>query len=129
MTTRSERLSNLEALAQQRVLILDGAMGTQIQGFQLEENDFRGTRFADWETPLKGNNDLLNLTKADIVKTIHRRYIDAGADLFETNTFSTTTIAMADYQMESLAAEMARDADCRRATSAVVLLQSNPGVI
>ena len=107
--TRQERLAALEAVATERILILDGAMGTQIQGFGLEEADFEGDRFKDWEVPLKGNNDLLNLTRPDVIKTIHRRYIDAGADLFETNTFSATTIAMADYKMEHLAAEIARE--------------------
>ncbi|MEM6899667.1 MAG: homocysteine S-methyltransferase family protein [Pseudomonadota bacterium] len=107
--TRQDRLTALEAEAAKRILILDGAMGTQIQGFELEELDFQGNRFGDWSVPLKGNNDLLNLTRPDIIKTIHRRYIDAGADLFETNTFSATTIAMADYAMEDLAAEIARE--------------------
>jgi len=107
--SRQDRLKQLEALAKNRVLILDGAMGTQIQGFDLAEADFEGERFKNWAIPLKGNNDLLNLTRADIIKTIHRRYIDAGADLFETNTFSATTIAMADYEMEHLAEEIARE--------------------
>lgn len=105
--SRTTRIAELEEIAAARVLILDGAMGTQIQGFGLEEVDFTGDRFAGWDIPLKGNNDLLNLTRPDIIKTIHRRYIDAGADLFETNTFSATTIAMADYGMESIAAEIA----------------------
>ncbi|MEM9667826.1 MAG: homocysteine S-methyltransferase family protein [Pseudomonadota bacterium] len=107
--SRKQRITDLEAEAAKRILILDGAMGTQIQGFSLEEIDFQGNRFGDWSVPLKGNNDLLNLTRPDIIKTIHRRYIDAGADLFETNTFSATTIAMADYDMQDLAAEIARE--------------------
>ena len=106
---RQTRLEALTALVDKRILILDGAMGTQIQGFHLNEEDFRGDRFTDWSIPLKGNNDLLNLTRPDIVKEIHRRYIDAGADLFETNTFSATTIAMADYAMEGIAAEIAKE--------------------
>ena len=97
--SRHERLKQLEEIALKRILILDGAMGTQIQDFKLEEADFEGDRFKSWAVPLKGNNDLLNLTRPEIIKTIHRRYIDAGADLFETNTFSATTIAMADYEM------------------------------
>ena len=105
--SRANRLKALETEAADRVLILDGAMGTQIQGFGLNEADFEGERFKDWEIPLKGNNDLLNLTRPDIIKTIHRRYIDAGADFFETNTFSATTIAMADYKMEAIADEIA----------------------
>lgn len=107
--TREDRLKALEALASQRVLILDGAMGTQIQSFQLTEDDFRGARFADWAYPLRGNNDLLNLTRPDVIATIHERYIDAGADFIETNTFSATTIAMADYHMETLADEIAAE--------------------
>lgn len=105
--SRIDRIAALEAEASERVLILDGAMGTQIQGFGLDEADFEGDRFKGWEIPLKGNNDLLNLTRPDIIKAIHRRYIDAGADFFETNTFSATTIAMADYKMEALADEIA----------------------
>ena len=107
--TRSERLAALEALSASRILILDGAMGTQIQGFELEEEDFRGERFTTWNVPLKGNNDLLSLTRPDIIQTIHRRYIDAGADLIGTNTFSATTIAMADYAMSNIAAEIGRE--------------------
>lgn len=107
--SRQDRLHAIEAAAAKRILILDGAMGTEIQGFGLDEKDFEGDRFQNWEVPLKGNNDLLNLTRPEIIKTIHRRYIDAGADLFETNTFSATTIAMADYKMEHLAAEIARE--------------------
>ncbi len=105
--SRTARLSALEAESAQRILILDGAMGTQIQDFDLTEADFQAARFHNWPVPLKGNNDLLNLTRPDIIKTIHRRYIDAGADLFETNTFSATRIAMADYQMEAIASEIA----------------------
>lgn len=107
--TRQDRLAALTKAADERVLVLDGAMGTQIQTFKLEEDDFRGSRFGDWEKSLKGNNDLLNLTKPDIIETIHGRYAAAGADLIETNTFSATTIAMADYGMEALAAEIAEE--------------------
>ncbi|MEO1406206.1 MAG: homocysteine S-methyltransferase family protein, partial [Pseudomonadota bacterium] len=106
---RQERLAALEAEAAKRILILDGPMGTQIQDFSLTEADFEGDRFQNWSVPLKGNNDLLNITRPNIVKAIHRRYIDAGADLFETNTFSATTIAMADYDMTDVAAEIARE--------------------
>ena len=98
-----------ELLKQQlskRILFLDGAMGTMIQGYHLEEEDYRGERFADWESDLKGNNDLLSLTQPDIIKAIHRAYYDAGSDIVETNTFNATTIAMADYKMESLAYEI-----------------------
>lgn len=116
--SRTTRLAQIEAEAAKRILILDGAMGTQIQGFNLQEADFEGDRFTDWDIPLRGNNDLLNLTRPDLIQTIHRRYIDAGADLFETNTFSATTIAMADYKMAHLAAEIAREgARLARATA------------
>ena len=109
MMTRAERIAALEAIAEDRILVLDGAMGTQIQQLQLEEEDFRGAQFAEWNQPVKGNNDLLNLTRPDDVKAIHRRYIEAGADFIETNTFSATSIAMADYAMESVAADIASE--------------------
>ena len=90
----------------ERILILDGAMGTMIQGYKLDEKDYRGERFANWQTDVKGNNDLLCLTQPDIIKAIHSAYFEAGADIVETNTFNSTTIAMADYEMESLAYEL-----------------------
>lgn len=94
-----------KALAQ-RILVLDGAMGTMIQSHQLEEADYRGERFAEWSTDLRGNNDLLSITQPDIIKGIHEAYLVAGADIIETNTFNTTSIAMADYAMESLVTEL-----------------------
>ncbi|MDH5356285.1 MAG: methionine synthase [Gammaproteobacteria bacterium] len=90
----------------QRILILDGAMGTMIQAYKLEEADYRGKRFADWPDELRGNNDLLSLTRADIISAIHEDYLEAGADIIETNTFNATSIAMADYSMESLVGEL-----------------------
>jgi len=90
----------------QRILFLDGAMGTMIQSYKLDEKDYRGTRFAQWDTDLKGNNDLLSLTQPDIIKAIHSAYFEAGSDIVETNTFNATSIAMADYRMESLAYEI-----------------------
>ncbi|HCC10010.1 MAG TPA: methionine synthase, partial [Atlantibacter hermannii] len=99
----------VEKLQQQlskRILILDGGMGTMIQSYRLEEADYRGERFADWPSDLKGNNDLLVLTKPEIIAAIHYAYFEAGADIIETNTFNATTIAMADYHMESLSAEI-----------------------
>ena len=90
----------------QRILFLDGAMGTMIQSYKLDEKDYRGERFAQWDVDLKGNNDLLSLTQPDIIKAIHCAYYDAGSDIVETNTFNATTIAMADYHMESLAYEI-----------------------
>ncbi len=107
---RKTRLAALEALAGQRILILDGAMGTQIQALGLEEKDYRGRQFADWPKSLKGNNDLLSLTRPDDIKTIHQRYIKAGADLIETNSFNATSIAMADYAMEAEAPDIAKAA-------------------
>ncbi len=94
-----------QALAK-RILFLDGAMGTMIQSYKLEEKDYRGERFAQWATDLKGNNDLLSLTQPDIIKAIHSAYFEAGSDIVETNTFNSTRIAMADYGMESLVYEM-----------------------
>jgi len=90
----------------QRILFLDGAMGTMIQGYGLEEKDYRGERFADWNCDLKGNNDLLSLTQPDIIKAIHRAYYEVGVDIVETNTFNATSIAMADYNMQFLAYEI-----------------------
>ena len=90
----------------ERILILDGAMGTMIQSYKLEEADYRGERFKDWSCDVKGNNDLLSLTRPDIIQEIHMQYLRAGADIVETNTFSSTTIAQADYSMEELAYEL-----------------------
>ena len=98
---------NLRELLSERILILDGAMGTMIQQYKLQEADYRGDRFADWKgQDLKGNNDLLVLTKPDVIREIHGRYIAAGADIIETNTFSSTTIAQADYGLEHIVPEM-----------------------
>jgi 5-methyltetrahydrofolate--homocysteine methyltransferase len=96
----------LHALLAQRILILDGAMGTMVQRYKLQEEDYRGERFADWSRDVKGNNDLLCITKPEVIREIHSQYIDAGADIIETNTFSATTIAMADYGMEELVPEL-----------------------
>jgi 5-methyltetrahydrofolate--homocysteine methyltransferase len=89
-----------------RILLLDGAMGTMIQGYQLAERDYRGARFADFAHDVKGNNDLLTLTQPQIVREIHAKYLEAGADILETNTFNSTSIAMADYHMENLVYEL-----------------------
>lgn len=85
----------LKQQLEKSILFLDGAMGTMIQGYKLEEKDYRGKRFADWESDLKGNNDLLSLTQPEIIKAIHKAYYDVGVDIVETNTFNATTIAMA----------------------------------
>jgi 5-methyltetrahydrofolate--homocysteine methyltransferase len=100
----TERL--LRSLLQQRILVLDGAMGTMIQAHRLEEEGYRGARFADWTHPLKGNNDLLSLTQPEIIRDIHVAYLEAGADIIETNTFNSTAVAQADYGMESLVYEL-----------------------
>jgi 5-methyltetrahydrofolate--homocysteine methyltransferase len=99
-------MSNIKSALESRILIIDGAMGTMIQRYKLEEADYRGERFKDWPTDLKGNNDLLSLTRPDIIKEIHSQYLEAGADIIETNTFSSTAIAQADYNMQSLAYEL-----------------------
>ena len=91
---------DLKNIFDQRILIMDGAMGTMIQQEKLEEHDFRGDLFQKHEGELKGNNDLLSLTRPDIIEKIHSSYFDAGSDLVETNTFSATSIAMADYNLE-----------------------------
>src|SRR5665213_2550587 len=90
----------------ERILIIDGAMGTMIQQYKLEEKDYRGKRFTDWHKDVKGNNDLLSLTQPQIIQAIHKAYLEAGADILETNTFSSTSIAQADYDMQSLAYEL-----------------------
>ncbi|MDP1682195.1 MAG: methionine synthase, partial [Burkholderiales bacterium] len=103
---RRDCTEQLNHLLQQRILILDGAMGTMIQRYKLSEADYRGARFKDWASDLKGNNDLLTLTQPKIIRDIHAAYLDAGADILETNTFNATSIAMADYQMEALVYEL-----------------------
>ncbi|CAI1103361.1 methionine synthase [Serratia plymuthica] len=110
--TVTNRVEQLRRQLAQRILVLDGGMGTMIQSYRLEESDFRGERFADWQSDLKGNNDLLVLTKPEVITAIHYGYLEAGADILETNTFNSTTIAMADYHMESLSAEINYQAAC-----------------
>jgi 5-methyltetrahydrofolate--homocysteine methyltransferase len=104
-----ERQQRIEALKQaltERILLLDGAMGTMIQAFKLGENDYRGERFSDWQTDLKGNNDLLSLTRPHVIQEIHHKYLDAGADIIETNTFNANAPSMDDYDMGALVAEL-----------------------
>jgi 5-methyltetrahydrofolate--homocysteine methyltransferase len=102
----NNRSTELQTLLQQRILILDGGMGTMIQRHNLTEADYRGERFKDWPSDLKGNNDLLVLTRPDVIGGIHQAYLDAGADIIETNSFNATSIAMADYDMQSLVYEL-----------------------
>lgn len=99
-------MSKIQEELKKRILVLDGAMGTMLQRNKFEESDFRGNRFADFPHPLKGNNDLLSITQPEAVKAVHRAYFQAGADIVETNTFSGTTIGMADYHMEDLVYEL-----------------------
>ena len=106
---RAQRLALLPDLLKQRILILDGAMGTMIQRYKLEEKDYRGERFASWGHDLKGNNDLLLLTQPKIIRDIHAAYLDAGADILETNTFNAQSISLADYRMEELAYELNKE--------------------
>ena len=95
-------MANIYDILKERVLVLDGAMGTMIQNYKFSESDYRGDRFKDHPSTVKGNNDLLSLTQPDAIKTIHEKYLEAGADIIETNTFSSTSIGMADYNMESI---------------------------
>ncbi|PRB81467.1 methionine synthase [Pseudomonas sp. MYb185] len=106
MSDLTTRLTALNEALRQRILILDGGMGTMIQSFKLEEADFRGERFADWPQDVKGNNDLLILSRPDVIADIERAYLDAGADIIETNTFNSTRVSQADYGMEELAYEL-----------------------
>ena len=99
-------MSNIKDLLNERILIIDGAMGTMIQRYKLEEEDYRGERCKDWSSDVKGNNDLLCLTQPNIIREIHGKYLDAGADIIETNTFNSQRISLADYGMESLAYEI-----------------------
>lgn len=99
-------MGNIREELEKRVLVLDGAMGTMLQRYKFNEADFRGERFKDWEHPLQGNNDLLSLTQPEAIADVHRAYFEVGADIVETNTFSGTTIAMADYHMEDLVYEL-----------------------
>ncbi|MDE3144418.1 MAG: homocysteine S-methyltransferase family protein [Bacteroidota bacterium] len=107
---------NIRKELEKRILIIDGAMGTMIQRHKLTEADYRGERFKDWHTDVKGNNDLLSITQPEIIIGIHKLYLEAGADIIETNTFSSTVIAQADYDMQSLAYELnVASAKCARA--------------
>ncbi|WP_425234279.1 homocysteine S-methyltransferase family protein [Ulvibacterium sp.] len=99
-------MKKIQDILKERILVLDGAMGTMLQRYKFTEPDFRGQRFKDWKHPLQGNNDLLSLTQPEAIAEVHRKYFAAGADIVETNTFSGTTIAMADYHMEDLVYEL-----------------------
>ena len=106
---------DIKEILKSRIMIIDGAMGTMIQRHKLEELDYRGERFKDWHKDVKGNNDLLSITQPEIITGIHKQYLEAGADIIETNTFSSTIIAQADYDMQSLAYELnVESANCAR---------------
>jgi 5-methyltetrahydrofolate--homocysteine methyltransferase len=117
---------NIRKELEQRILVIDGAMGTMIQRYELSEEDFRGERFRDHPSDLKGNNDLLNLTRPDVIKAIHAEYLDAGADIIETNTFSTQRISLADYHMEELGYELSYEGARLAKEVATAYTQKNP---
>ena len=98
----------VDALLKERILILDGAMGTMIQRYKLDEAAFRGTRFQQWTKDLKGHNDLLNVTQPAVIEAIHRQYLEAGADIIETNTFNSQAVSLADYGMDDLGYELSK---------------------
>ena len=106
MKNSEGRFQELKSLIKRRIVVLDGAMGTMIQQHKLEESDFRGTQFANHPCDVKGNNDLLAITQPDLIASIHQQYIEAGADIIETNTFNSNAISMADYEMGYLAYEL-----------------------
>lgn len=112
-------MKDISTLLKERILVIDGAMGTMIQRHKLAESDYRGTRFADWPSDLKGNNDLLSITQPEIIKDIHFQYLEAGADIIETNTFNAQSVSMADYNMSELSYEI-NLAAARCARNAVV---------
>ncbi|MGI9238059.1 MAG: methionine synthase [Woeseiaceae bacterium] len=124
---RKQRIVSLMQSLDERILLLDGAMGTMIQGFGLTEDDYRGERFADFGRDLKGNNDLLSLTRPDVIRDIHTQFLEAGADIIETNTFNSNAPSMADYGMESLVAEL-NSASARIARELADAYSANTGV-
>ena len=101
-------MEKIKDILKKRIMIIDGAMGTMVQSYDLKEVDFRGDRFKDHKSDLKGNNELLSLTRPDVISEIHRAYLDEGADIIETNTFSANSISQQDYNMESLSYELNR---------------------
>jgi 5-methyltetrahydrofolate--homocysteine methyltransferase len=117
---------HIKEILKERILVLDGAMGTMIQRYKLEEEDFRGDRFKNHHKLLKGNNDLLSITRPDIIKEIHKAYLEAGADIIETNTFSSTSIAQVDYDLQSLAYELNYESAKIAKEVVVEFTKSNP---
>ena len=123
---RPDASETLTALLAERILVIDGAMGTMIQGHQLGEDDYRGERFADWDSEVRGNSDLLSLTQPDIIRSIHKEYLEAGADVVATNTFSAQKISQADYGMEDLAYELNYESAKLAREAADAVTESNP---
>jgi 5-methyltetrahydrofolate--homocysteine methyltransferase len=124
MTNESGK--EIASLLKERILILDGAMGTMIQRYKLKEADYRGTRFTDHPCDLKGNNDLLSITRPDVIREIHRAYLEAGSDILETNTFNATSISQGDYQMEELVYEINFESARIAAEAAAAFTQLTP---
>jgi 5-methyltetrahydrofolate--homocysteine methyltransferase len=119
-------MQDIRQALQQRILVIDGAMGTMIQRYKLGEADYRGDRFADWPSDLKGNNDLLCLTRPDIIRAIHLEYLEAGADIIETNTFNAQAVSMADYAMSEIAYEINLAAAACAREAIVTFLERHP---
>src|ERR1051326_7307827 len=129
VTERSNSVARLTQLLRDRIVIIDGAMGTMLQAHKLSEADFRGERFKEWKADVKGLNDLLNITQPAIIEGIHREYLEAGADIIETNTFNSQSISLADYGMESLAYEISKaGAECARHAADRVMAQHSERV-
>lgn len=123
---REDRIKLLEDIMQERIIIMDGAMGTELQNRKFTEEQFRGERFKDWPQQLQGNNDLLNLTQPDAVRDVHMDYFRAGSDIVETNTFSSTSIAQADYGLQDYAYELS-EAGARIASEAAKMAEEEDG--
>ncbi len=126
MTDRATRISQLKSLLAERIVILDGAMGTMVQSLQLSEDDFRGERFADYHMDIKGNNDILAMTQPHLIRDIHLSFLNRGVDIVETNSFNATTIAQADYDMQDIVTEL-NIAAAQVAREACDLAEQNDG--
>ena len=119
-------MKSIQQLLEERILVIDGAMGTMIQRYKLDEKSYRGEQFKDWKSDLKGNNDLLSLTQPQIVQEIHEQYLDAGADIIETNTFNAQRVSLADYQMQELAYDInVAAAKCAKAAINAYMKKTN----
>ena len=126
MTAKAPSYETIKTLLDERILVIDGAMGTMIQGYNLQEADYRGAQFADYPLDLKGNNDLLSVTKPEVIREIHKSFLDAGADIIETNTFNATTIAQGDYQLERAVDDINRESAKLARTLCDEYTQANP---